>query len=133
MARTHKQGSRGAGPPHAGQARTANHAIRPVGLVDGRFRVVGTLGSGGMADVYLALDERLGREVALKVLSRRFAGDREFVERFEREARAAATLSHPNIVSIHDRGETQDGVYYIVMECLPGGTLRACVRRQGVG
>ena len=64
-------------------------------LIDQRYDVIDTLGSGGMADVYLARDGVLGRDVALKVLNRRFSGDWEFVERFRREARSAATLSHP--------------------------------------
>ena len=75
-----------------------------------------------MADVYLAHDDILDRDVALKVMSSRYASDEEFVERFKREAQSAAALSHPNIVSIFDRGESEDGTYYIAMEYLPGGT-----------
>jgi eukaryotic-like serine/threonine-protein kinase len=92
-------------------------------LVDGRYRIVRRIGSGGMADVYCAEDTHLGREVALKVLHRRFAQDAEFVERFRREAKAAAGLSHPNVVGVFDRGEHQ-GTYYIAMEHLPGRTLK---------
>lgn len=99
-------------------------------LVDGRYEVVDTLGSGGMADVYLARDEVLGRDVALKVLNRRFSGDEGFVERFKREARSAATLSHPNVVQIYDRGEADDGGCYISMEYLPGGTLQDRISRD---
>jgi len=77
-----------------------------------------------MADVFLAHDDVLEREVALKVMSGRYARDDEFVERFRREAQSAAALSHPNIVSIYDRGESEDGTYYIAMEYLPGGTLK---------
>jgi serine/threonine-protein kinase len=92
-------------------------------LVDGRYRIVERIGSGGMADVYRAQDTHLGREVALKVLHRRFAQDQEFVERFRREAKSAAGLQHPNVVGVYDRGE-HDGTYYIAMEHLPGRTLK---------
>ncbi len=100
-------------------------------LVDNRYRLVETLGSGGMADVYLAHDDVLDRTLALKILSSRYAGDEEFVERFRREAQNAASLSHPNMVSIYDRGETEDGTYYIAMEYLPGGTLKDRLVRRG--
>ena len=73
-------------------------------IVDDRYRVLSRIGSGGMADVFLAEDMQLGRQVALKILQRRFAEDTEFVERFRREASSAAGLSHPNIVSVFDRG-----------------------------
>ena len=99
-------------------------------VIDGRYRVLAKLGSGGMADVYLAQDELLGRQVAVKVLQDRFAGDQEFVERFRREASAAASLSHPNVVAIFDRG-SWDGTYYIAMEYLPGKTLKEVIREQG--
>jgi serine/threonine-protein kinase len=92
-------------------------------VVAGRYRIIGRIGSGGMADVYLAEDAHLGREVALKVLHRRFSRDQQFVERFRREASAAAGLQHPNVVGVYDRGEHED-TYYIVMENLPGRTLR---------
>ena len=82
-----------------------------------------------MADVYLAEDTHLGREVALKVLHRRFAQDQEFVERFRREARAAAGLQHPNVVGVFDRGE-HDGTYYIAMEHLAGRTLKDIVGEE---
>src|ERR671932_1972198 len=98
-------------------------------VVDSRYRVQRRIGSGGMADVYLADDAQLGREVALKVLHRRFARDREFVERFRREASAAAGLQHPNVVSVFDRG-AYDGTYYIAMEYLPGRTLKDVIRRD---
>src|SRR4051812_11206425 len=75
-------------------------------LVDGRYRIERRLGSGGMADVYCAYDHQLGRQIALKVLHRRFARDREFVERFRREASAAAGLQHPNVVGVFDRAST---------------------------
>jgi serine/threonine-protein kinase len=97
--------------------------------IDGRYRVSGHIGSGGMADVYLAEDATLGREVALKVLHRRFAQDAEFVERFRREARSAANLQHPNVVGIYDRGE-HEGTYYIAMEHLHGRTLKDVVDQE---
>ena len=93
-------------------------------LIDQRYEVRTLVGSGGMADVYLAGDEVLGREVALKILKDRYAENEEFVERFKREAKSAAALSSPYIVPIFDRGETDDGTYYITMEYLPGGTLK---------
>jgi serine/threonine-protein kinase len=83
-----------------------------------------------MADVYLAQDQLLGRDVAVKVLHHHFAEDQEFVERFRREASSAAALSHPNIVAIFDRGEW-NGTYYIAMEYVAGRTLKALVREQG--
>ena len=84
-----------------------------------------------MAEVYLAHDDVLDRSVALKVMSGRYADDEEFVERFKREAQSAAALSHPNIVSIYDRGESEDGTYYIAMEYLPGGTLKDRILKRG--
>jgi serine/threonine-protein kinase len=98
-------------------------------VVDGRYRITGRIGSGGMADVYCAEDSHLGREVAIKVLHRRFARDREFVERFKREASAAASLNHPNVVNVFDRGE-HDGTYYIAMENLPGRTLKELIQSE---
>ncbi|HEV2092867.1 MAG TPA: Stk1 family PASTA domain-containing Ser/Thr kinase [Rubrobacter sp.] len=100
-------------------------------LVDNRYRLRQPLGSGGMADVFLAHDDILDRDVALKVMSGRYASDDEFVERFRREAQSAAALSHPNIVSIFDRGEADDGTYYIAMEYLPGGTLKDRILKRG--
>src|SRR3954469_3582500 len=98
-------------------------------LVDGRYRIERRLGSGGMADVYCAYDHQLGRQIALKVLHRRFARDPEFVERFRREASAAAGLQHPNVVGVFDRGE-YDGTYYIAMEFLPGSSLKAVIQEH---
>src|SRR5688500_6887444 len=95
-------------------------------LFDGRYRIVRKLGSGGMANVYLAEDEELGRRVAIKILNDRHASDDSFVERFRREAKNAAGLSHPNIVQIYDRGEAE-GTYYIAMEYLEGRTLKEAV------
>ena len=104
--------------------------IEPDTMVDGRYRILRKLGSGGMADVYMAEDQQLGRRLALKVLHRRFAEDEQFVERFRREASSAAGLSHPNVVSIFDRGEW-DGTYYISMELVEGRTLKDIVREKG--
>jgi eukaryotic-like serine/threonine-protein kinase len=98
-------------------------------VVDGRYDVVRPLGGGGMGEVYLARDQILDRDVALKVLRRQYAGDSEFTERFKREALNAASLSHPNIVQIYDRGETTDGAAYIAMEYVPGGTLKERITR----
>jgi serine/threonine protein kinase len=98
-------------------------------VVDGRYEVRQRVGSGGMADVYLAHDRQLGREVALKMLHRRFSRDQQFVERFKREAQAAAGLQHPHVVNVFDRGE-HDGTYYIAMEYLPGRTLRDLLRDE---
>src|SRR5258708_24981820 len=101
--------------------------IEPETIIDGRYRVISRLGSGGMADVYLAQDQLLGREVAVKVLHRHFAEDHEFVERFRREASSAAGLSHPNIVGIFARGEC-DRPYYIAMEYVAGRSPESIVR-----
>ncbi len=89
------------------------------------------IGSGGMAEVYLAHDEVLDRDVALKVLRNQYSDDERFVERFEREAKNAASLSHPNIVAVYDRGETENGSYYIAMEYVGGGTLKDRITREG--
>src|SRR5437773_9373531 len=99
-------------------------------LFDGRYRIVRKLGTGGMANVYLAEDEVLGRRVAIKILDDRHAGDDQFIERFRREAKNAAALSHPNIVSIYDRGEAE-GTYYIAMEYLEGRTLKELLIARG--
>jgi serine/threonine-protein kinase len=99
-------------------------------LFAGRYRVTRKLGGGGMADVYLAEDQELGRRVAVKILHDRYANDEQFVERFRREATHAAGLSHPNIVSIYDRGET-NGSYFIVMEYVEGRTLKELIRARG--
>ncbi len=98
-------------------------------VIDGRYRVLHRIGSGGMADVYCADDSQLGRQVAVKLLHRRFAEDEQFVERFRREASSAAGLQHPNVVSVYDRG-AWDGTYYIAMEYLPGRTLKQVIRDE---
>jgi eukaryotic-like serine/threonine-protein kinase len=103
--------------------------LGPGTLVDERYKLVSRLGAGGMADVFLAEDEQLGRKVALKLLYQRFAEDPGFVERFRREAQAAAGLQHPNVVSVYDRG-AYDGTYYIAMEYLPGRSLKQLIRAE---
>jgi beta-lactam-binding protein with PASTA domain/tRNA A-37 threonylcarbamoyl transferase component Bud32 len=104
--------------------------FQPEQVVGGRYRVVRKLGGGGMADVYLCQDLTLGRHVAVKVLLQRYLDDPAFVERFRREAKAAAGLNQQNLVSIYDWGEL-DGTYYIVMEYVEGETLKDLIRRRG--
>src|SRR5215217_9525677 len=99
-------------------------------VYNGRYELVRQIARGGMAEVFLARDRLLDRPVALKVLFPELSTDRNFVERFRREAQAAANLSHPNIVSIYDWGE-EEGTYFIVMEYVDGLTLRDVIRRQG--
>jgi serine/threonine-protein kinase len=99
-------------------------------LFDGRYRIQRKLGAGGMADVYLAEDQELGRRVAIKILNGRHANDDQFIERFRREAKNAAALNHPNIVSIYDRGNAED-TYYIAMEFLDGRTLKELIVSRG--
>ena len=89
----------------------------------GRYRLEQPLGHGGMATVYLAYDEELGRPVAIKLLAEHLAGEADFRKRFLREARLAARLSHPNVVSVYDAGEADDGRPFIVMEYVPGITF----------
>ncbi|MCW2961782.1 MAG: prkC [Thermoleophilia bacterium] len=105
-----------------------------LGLIDSvmcdRYRIEQLLGTGGMASVYLAHDNMLDRRVAVKVLHSRFAGDEKFVHRFEREATAVASLNHPNIVQVYDRGQ-HDGQYFIVMELIDGPTLKEVVEAEG--
>jgi eukaryotic-like serine/threonine-protein kinase len=98
-------------------------------VVDGRYRILHKIGSGGMADVYCAEDTHLGRRIAMKLLHRRFAQDGEFVERFRREASSAAGLQHPNVVGVYDRGEFDD-TYYIAMEYCEGRSLKDVVRAE---
>jgi beta-lactam-binding protein with PASTA domain len=98
-------------------------------VIDSRYRVLNKIGSGGMADVYCAEDTHLGRRVALKLLHQRFAQDKEFVERFRREASSAAGLQHPNVVGVYDRGEF-DGTYYIAMEYCEGRSLKQVITSE---
>jgi serine/threonine-protein kinase len=92
--------------------------------VRARYQIITKVASGGMGEVYRARDSVLGRDVAIKVLHRNLAGDPGFIERFRREARAAALLSHPNIVAVHDWGSTTSGTYFMVMEFVRGRNLR---------
>jgi eukaryotic-like serine/threonine-protein kinase len=105
-------------------------SVPPQTAYGGRYEVIESAGTGGMAEVYRARDQLLGREVAVKVLSRRLAGDRAFVERFRREAQAVANLSHPNIVSLFDFG-AEDATYFIVMEFIDGRPLEQVIRDSG--
>ena len=98
--------------------------------VGGRYRLGRSLGHGGMATVHLARDETLGRDVAIKRISEALSGDEVFRERFMREARTAAGLSHPNIVGVFDVGE-EGGIPYIVMECVEGQTLADLLAENG--
>src|SRR5215207_7515352 len=98
------------------------------GRLVGSYRVAGTLGEGGMGKVYLAQDTRLGRKVALKLLPASFTSDEERVRRFEQEARAASALNHPNILTIHEIGDTEGGARFIATEFVEGATLREHLR-----
>ena len=111
---------------------SADGVRRPMNdqLLAGRYRLSQHLARGGMADVWEAADQLLQRRVAVKILHAAHASDPAFIQRFKREAMAAANLSHPNIVSIFDTGE-QDGVRYIVMELVEGKTLRDVLREEG--
>ena len=99
-------------------------------LVGGRYEIISLVGSGGMADVYNATDNRLGRQVAIKVLKEEYSTDKNFVLKFRAEAQSAAGLSHPNIVNVYDVGE-DEGLHYIVMELVEGITLKKFVERKG--
>ena len=93
-------------------------------LIDGRYQLIRQVGNGGMASIYEALDTRLDRKVAVKIMHPHLAQDEQFVERFIREAKAAASLSHPNIVAVQDQGWNQSGTpaVFIVMEMVEGHT-----------
>ncbi|HET7476153.1 MAG TPA: Stk1 family PASTA domain-containing Ser/Thr kinase [Dermatophilaceae bacterium] len=104
--------------------------VLPDQVVDQRYRVLGHLADGGMASVYVALDQRLDREVALKVLRSDLGTDPSFVTRFRREARSAARLSHPNVVAVYDQGE-DDGLMFLAMELVNGKTLRQVLQDEG--
>jgi eukaryotic-like serine/threonine-protein kinase len=97
-------------------------------VVDGRYNLISRLGSGGMADVWLADDQMLDRKVALKFLHERFAQDEQFVERFRREAQSAAGLQHANVVGVYDRGEWE-GRHWIAMEYVEGASLKDLIQR----
>jgi beta-lactam-binding protein with PASTA domain/predicted Ser/Thr protein kinase len=98
--------------------------------VAGRYRILGRIASGGMGEVYRAHDDVLGREVAIKVLHPQYANDHGFIDRFRREARAAAVLNHPNIVGVYDWGVTE-GTYFMVMEFVSGHNLRTVLSHAG--
>ena len=103
--------------------------IAPDTVIDSRYKVLSRIGAGGMAEVFCAQDQSLGRKVALKLLYERFASDAEFVERFRREASSAASLQHPNVVGIYDRGRW-NGTYYIAMEYQPGRSLKEVIQQD---
>jgi eukaryotic-like serine/threonine-protein kinase len=96
-----------------------------------RYLLSGLLGTGGMAEVFLAHDRMLDRDLALKVLKEHYAKDERFVRRFQKEARSAAALNHPNVVQIYDQGRAEDGRYYIAMEHMTGGSLEDLILRRG--
>lgn len=98
--------------------------------IDGRYQIIRTIGEGGMANVYLAYDTILDREVAVKILRGDLAGDEKFVKRFQREAKAASSLNHPNIVEMYDVGE-DNGNYFLVMEYVDGRTLKSLIKKRG--
>ena len=98
--------------------------------INDRYEIIRTIGEGGMANVYLAYDTILNREVAVKVLRGDLADDEKFVRRFQREAIAASSLSHPNIVEMYDVGE-DNGKYFIVMEYVDGITLKSLIKKRG--
>ena len=102
-------------------------------IIDGRYQLLRIIDSGGMATIYSALDLRLDRHVAVKIMHPHLATDENYVERFIREAKAAAALSHPNIVAIQDQGWNQGGVpaVFIVMELVEGATLRQYLNERG--
>ncbi|MGP1434433.1 MAG: protein kinase domain-containing protein [Catonella sp.] len=99
-------------------------------LIGERYEIISIVGSGGMADVYNAIDNRLNRQVAIKVLKEEYGSDKNFVLKFMAEAQSAAGLSHPNIVNVYDVGE-DEGLHYIVMELVEGITLKKFIERKG--
>ncbi len=131
----HLEGDETAPVPPPGERRASDHAsslsadssghcgFSPGTLLADRFQILKLLGTGGMGEVYLAQDARLDRQVAIKFLSDKLARDREWLARFEREARTAARLNHPNVATVYDFGQSE-GVSFIAMELLEGRTLR---------
>jgi serine/threonine protein kinase len=99
-------------------------------LLAGRYELRSQLGRGGMAEVFRALDRRLGREVAVKILAGHLLSDPRSVERFEREGRTAAALNHPNVVDVYDAASEGD-IHYLVMELVEGPTLAEVIEREG--
>ena len=116
--------------PYSNEVQGESQTAIRVGEIIGNYKILAPLGRGGMGEVYLAQDTRLGRKVALKLLPKQLIGDEERLRRFEREARSASALSHPNVCVVHEIGETSEGRPYIAMEYIEGQTLR---RRFGLG
>lgn len=98
-------------------------------LINDRYEIIRSIGEGGMANVYLALDTILDRKVAVKILRGDLAEDEKFVRRFQREAISASSLNDPNIVEVYDVGE-DDGKYFIVMEYVQGLTLKQLIKKE---
>ncbi|MCR5429846.1 MAG: Stk1 family PASTA domain-containing Ser/Thr kinase [Eubacterium sp.] len=99
-------------------------------FISDRYEIVSRVGAGGMSDVYKAIDHKLNRNVAIKVLKKEFSKDKNFVSKFRAEAQSAASLIHPNIVNVYDVGE-DNGMYYIVMELIEGITLKSYIQKKG--
>ena len=99
-------------------------------MIGNRYEVVEKVGTGGMADVYRAMDHRLNRYVAVKILKNEYSEDTKFVTKFRQEAQAVACLSHPNVVAVYDVGEEQ-GMHFIVMEFVEGITLKSYIEKKG--
>ena len=99
-------------------------------ILASRYEILGRIGAGGMADVYKAMDQKLNRNVAVKVMKPEFKSDSTFISKFRSEAQAAAGLANPNIVNVYDVGE-DDGNYYIVMELVEGITLKTYIGKKG--
>lgn len=104
--------------------------LRPGMIISDRYEVIDSVGSGGMADVYKAKDQRLNRFVAIKILKNEYSSDKTFVNKFRGEAQSAAGLSHPNIVNVYDVGDDK-GLHYIVMELVEGITLKRFIEKKG--
>ena len=109
--------------PLSSAPKTTQRASITPGMKFGRYEILSLIGAGGMGEVYLALDTQLGRKVALKLLSERYTENADWLRRFMREAKAASSLNHPNIITIHEVGEV-DGIHYIATEYIEGKTLR---------
>lgn len=109
----------------------ASKSLVPGTVLAGKYRIVALLGHGGMGSVYEAINDNVGRRVALKVIDQSLLGNPEFLKRFELEAKAAALISHPGLVDVYDRGHTDAGAPFIVMELLQGLTLSAMLRAAG--
>jgi serine/threonine protein kinase/predicted ATPase len=116
---------------HGSAANVAHMNVDVGSVVGGRYRITGALGRGGMGAVFLAVQDPLGREVALKVLTPELANDVVARERFLREAKAVSRLNHPNVVTVHDFGTEPDGTLYLVMERVAGRPLRAILDEKG--